>query len=31
VPDTHPAAAHRGAFSENDLLNNVGEPVRAAG
>jgi hypothetical protein len=31
LPDTHPAAAHRGAFADNDLLNDVGNPVRAAG
>ena len=31
LPDTHPAAAHRGAFGDNDLLNNVGAPVAAAG
>jgi hypothetical protein len=30
LPDTHPAAAYRGAFSDNDLLNNVDEPVSAA-
>jgi long-chain alkane monooxygenase len=23
LPDTHPAAAYRGAFGDNDLLNNV--------
>jgi hypothetical protein len=30
LPDTHPAAAYRGAFSDNDLLNNVDEPVNTA-
>ncbi len=24
LPDTHPAAAYRGAFTDNDLLDNVG-------
>lgn len=24
LPDSHPAAAYRGAFGDNDLLNNVG-------
>jgi hypothetical protein len=31
LPDTHPAAVHRGAFTGNDLLNGVDEPVSAAG
>jgi hypothetical protein len=31
LPDTHPAAAHRGAFSDNDLLNGVDEPVGIIG
>lgn len=29
LPDTHPAAAYRGAFTGNDLLNGVAEPVPA--
>jgi hypothetical protein len=31
LPDRHPAAAYRGAFGDNDLLNNVDTPIRAAG
>ena len=31
LPDTHPAAAYRGAFGDNDLLNGVEEPVGANG
>jgi len=27
LPDTHPAAAYRGAFADNDLLGGVGEPA----
>ena len=27
LPDTHPAAAYRGAFADNDLLNGVEEPA----
>ena len=30
LPDSHPAAAYRGAFADNDLLNGVEEPVGAA-
>jgi FMN-dependent oxidoreductase (nitrilotriacetate monooxygenase family) len=29
LPERHPAAAHRGAFADNDLLNGVEEPVGA--
>ena len=31
LPDTHPAAAYRGAFNDNNLLNDIVEPVSAAG
>jgi hypothetical protein len=30
LPHTHPAAAYRGAFGDNDLLNGVAETVSAA-
>jgi hypothetical protein len=30
LPGTHPAAAYRGAFDDNDLLNGVGEAVGAS-
>ncbi len=29
LPERHPAAAYRGAFADNDLLNGVGERVSA--
>lgn len=31
LPDSHPAAAYRGAFADNDLLNGVDELAGAAG